>query len=470
MKDRASIPGAFLFLLAILGGIAVYVAGYLLGRPDAGLFLGVVTWAVLNRLASRQALRMTIARIDELLAKGDPHGALALLDRALEVFQTRKELHDYLRKRSDVFSVEVEPKAKAAPDAEEPGASRGAGLPAAQAALPVLSAPSVLILCLMPVLFAPVMELAFPFVGLWPAAAVLALSLASLARTPTPWNSRIALAGLALAALAFALFGIPLSALKIPGPVPMPDFKQAAGGSWLVVAVEFLVLFLSVAMHESAHALAAYFSGDPTARSLGRVTMNPLKHIDLFGTILLPVIMALVPGGVPFGWAKPVPVDPSNFRSQWKGRLATSLSGVAANLFLALLCTSLLVAVGVLLHVNFPDVTVKGFMFPGVRVQVIGATFSPAWELAIEALKSGILVNMILFTLNILPVPPLDGYGVLEAVMPARIRERLEGARSWASWAFFALIVFNVIDVLLRPGIYVAFELMVRAGILAKLG
>jgi Zn-dependent protease len=154
------------------------------------------------------------------------------------------------------------------------------------------------------------------------------------------------------------------------------------------------VLLFSVIVHECAHGYVAEWWGDPTARMLGRLTLNPLPHIDLFGSILVPGMLLLSGSGVLFGWAKPVPVTPENFRDRRMGDITVSLAGPASNVLLAL-------ALAVLLTLT--------------RL-IAGQEGVPA---ALFTLCTyGILLNLVLAVFNLLPIPPLDGSHVVANLLP----------------------------------------------------
>jgi Zn-dependent protease len=160
----------------------------------------------------------------------------------------------------------------------------------------------------------------------------------------------------------------------------------------------FIVLIISVVIHEIAHGYAALSLGDPTAKHSGRLTLNPLAHIDIVGSILVPIITSLA--GVPFGWAKPVPVNPYNLKNRRWGEALVAIAGPASNLAIAIIF--------------------------GVLVR-----FSTSLPL-ITALALIAAVNVYLAVFNLIPVPPLDGSKVLFAIVPQRwligsqLRERLE--------------------------------------------
>jgi Zn-dependent protease len=157
------------------------------------------------------------------------------------------------------------------------------------------------------------------------------------------------------------------------------------------------VLLFSMVAHEYAHGYAALRQGDTTAEELGRLTWNPLKHIDPFMTVIVPVLTALSSGLI-FGGAKPVPVNPSNFRHYKRGDIIVSLAGVGTNFVLAFVCALLIVVLG-LLGRALPDAT-------------------PTLAILQEMLTHGIWFNLLLTFFNLLPIPPLDVSHVAKYLLP----------------------------------------------------
>jgi Zn-dependent protease len=159
------------------------------------------------------------------------------------------------------------------------------------------------------------------------------------------------------------------------------------------------ILLFSMIAHEYAHGYAALKQGDPTAYQLGRLTWNPIKHIDPFLTILMPVLTYYwSKGTMIFGGAKPVPVVPRNYRNFRRGDIIVSLAGVGANAVIAIACVALAVAVGAL----------------GRTVATTAVTMSYVQEM----LRFGVFINLLLIMFNLLPVPPLDGSHVMKHLLP----------------------------------------------------
>jgi len=164
------------------------------------------------------------------------------------------------------------------------------------------------------------------------------------------------------------------------------------------------VLIMSVVVHEVAHAWQARREGDDLAERLGRITLNPIPHLDPIGSVVVPLVLHFSGSGFLFGWAKPVPVDPSRYRSPVWGDVRVSLAGIVSNLGLAVLAT--IVIIGLL------------------RLEAVTGPFGTVGDLAVVAMQYGIAINLLLAFFNLIPLPPLDGSHVLYHLLPERARPR----------------------------------------------
>lgn len=192
------------------------------------------------------------------------------------------------------------------------------------------------------------------------------------------------------------------------------------------------VLLFSVVVHEFAHAWQALREGDTTARDLGRITLNPIPHLDLMGSIIVPLLLHFLPGNFVFGWAKPVPVNPRNYRDYRAGDIRVSLAGIVANLCLVAVCAALL-----------------AFMSASGDATTSVGTWSTLGESIVMVLTYGVFINLILAYFNLIPVPPLDGSHVFCHLLPARIAVRY---RSMGRYGITLLLLTLV----LFPGAFAA--------------
>lgn len=160
-----------------------------------------------------------------------------------------------------------------------------------------------------------------------------------------------------------------------------------------------VILIMSVVIHEVAHGYTAYRLGDNTARIAGRLTLNPLKHLDLFGSVILPGLLVLMNTNFIIGWAKPVPYNPRNLRNGKRGDFLVSISGIMANILLAVIF-GLLIRYGYLFGLSANNNLSSGSLYT-----MFGTI---------------VLINLILALFNLIPIPPLDGSKVLFSFLPAR--------------------------------------------------
>lgn len=188
----------------------------------------------------------------------------------------------------------------------------------------------------------------------------------------------------------------------------------------IALLIALPVLIFSVVVHEVAHGWVAKKQGDPTAYMLGRITLNPLPHIDPVGSLLVPTILSLLPGGFVFGWAKPVPVNPRNFRDYKRGDILVSLAGVTANFFLAI-----------------------GFVFlmaASEWMMGLAPEMARTWEILRYMGLYGIQINFVLMLFNLIPIPPLDGSHVFYYLLPPRLAVKYRQLGQYGMLILFALL------------------------------
>jgi len=210
------------------------------------------------------------------------------------------------------------------------------------------------------------------------------------------------------------------------------------------IVISLFVLLFAITVHEAAHAWAANKLGDPTAASLGRATLNPLAHIDPIGTILLPLMLVLIRAPV-FGWAKPVPVNPYNLRDPRRDNIWISAAGPLSNMSVALL--------------SFVGILLLKLVRPGVsdflRTFLLGQGSLPRGVFPLEGLAIvlfyAVLVNTYLAVFNLIPVPPLDGSGVLMGILPYETAQRVDRLRPFGFIIVLLLISIGVLDIIIRP-------------------
>ena len=186
------------------------------------------------------------------------------------------------------------------------------------------------------------------------------------------------------------------------------------------VLLIIVVLIFSIVVHEVAHAWQARREGDPTADRLGRITLNPIPHLDPMGSFIVPALLWFSGSGFLFGWAKPVPVVKENYRDPVAGDIRVSLAGIVSNLALALVSTLLLAVL--------------------VKVESVAGPFGDLVDPLYTALEYGILINLILAFFNLLPVPPLDGSHVMGHLLPDELARPYEKFGQWGILALIAIL------------------------------
>ena len=199
------------------------------------------------------------------------------------------------------------------------------------------------------------------------------------------------------------------------------------------IAVWILPVIFAITVHEVAHGWVAKKYGDNTASRLGRLTLNPVKHVDLFGTIILPGLLLMTGTGFIFGWAKPVPVDARNFKRPLKDMAVVALAGPVSNLIMAFMW-ALIIRLGIFIGTNAKAVSLP-LIYTGV---------------------AGVSINLVLAMINLLPIPPLDGSRILTGILPNYWAWQYNRLERYGFIILLVLLYTKVLNVILEYPLFIA--------------
>ena len=197
---------------------------------------------------------------------------------------------------------------------------------------------------------------------------------------------------------------------------------------------QVVILLFSVILHEVAHGYAALKLGDPTAQYAGRLTLNPLKHMDPWGTVILPLFLVLIRSPFLVGWAKPVPVNPNLIRDPQRGMMLVGAAGPLANITLILLSA--------------------------LALRTLPVSAPP---LLFDLFKYCCAINIILALFNLVPIPPLDGSRVVAGILPTKMREAYVGLERYGIFIIIGLLYLGLLDVVIIPIFRIIFYFLVQA-------
>lgn len=198
------------------------------------------------------------------------------------------------------------------------------------------------------------------------------------------------------------------------------------------LVISLIIFFAAIIIHEFSHAFVAYKLGDTTAQRLGRLTLNPLAHIDPFGTILLPVMLYSLGSPVMFGWAKPVPINFSGLKNPKRDMIWVGAAGPSANLLFA-------IAAALILKLNIFHAVI--------------------WA---RTLQLVILYNIVLGLFNLIPIPPLDGSRILMGLLPVHYAAKLAKIERYGIFIIFALLYLGLFNLIVWPAAMLVFYFLLN--------
>lgn len=205
-----------------------------------------------------------------------------------------------------------------------------------------------------------------------------------------------------------------------------------------IKAITFGALIIAVMIHEIAHGLVALACGDPTARDAGRISLNPIRHIDPIGTIVLPLILAISGSGIMFGWAKPVPINMARTRNPRQALWMTAIAGPLSNLIQALLAVAVFYGLGTLAE--------RGVSGPAIEYGAVACVLFA-------------MINIVLMTFNLIPIPPLDGSRIMAVLLPERLAIPYMRLERYGFIIIIVLLNLSVFDGLIKRSVEGFFRL-----------
>jgi Zn-dependent protease len=207
----------------------------------------------------------------------------------------------------------------------------------------------------------------------------------------------------------------------------------------LTYVIQFAVVMFAISIHEAAHGWMANRFGDPTAKLQGRITLNPIAHIDLVGTIIFPLMLIMM-GAPVFGWAKPVMVNPYNLRNPKRDHMYIAASGPLSNIFAGI--------AAIILFILLKRVGVVDLVNPGIITLLLFYL---------------IIINIFLAIFNLIPIPPLDGSGIIEGILKGEALEWYQKIRPYGFIILILIIYAGVLDIIARPILSMVMNLLVQS-------
>jgi Zn-dependent protease len=235
-----------------------------------------------------------------------------------------------------------------------------------------------------------------------------------------------------------------------PWAVRNPEYLR-----WLIITMLMVVLFFSVVIHELSHGLAARACGDHTAERAGRLTLNPIRHVSIFGSLVLPIVLYLMKAPV-FGWAKPVPFDATNLKEYPRDQVWIAMAGPLSNLGLSFVCYLIYLFSAIGFRIMNPGHAIQLPLDIFTPLPISGAAFEALWFVWLEMLAFGLLINLVLAIFNLLPFPPLDGSWILKALLPPKALKLFSKIQPFGFLLILIALRYDLLTVCMYPLMMVA--------------
>jgi Zn-dependent protease len=239
--------------------------------------------------------------------------------------------------------------------------------------------------------------------------------------------------------------------------ISLIDNRVGWDNNWMISILSVIALLIAMTAHEFGHSFTAYKCGDMTSKEAGRMSLNPVVHLDLFGSIILPAFLILSRSSIIVGWAKPVPVNEDNFKNPQRDRTLVSLMGCVTNFAIALATTVVFVLLTVVLRLAVPEFMSIHWLYPSDFISVAGLPFARFWIYVVIFLTLMIMINIAIGIFNLIPIPPLDGSWIVERRLAQLLKKKYAAYQQFSFLLILILLFTNFVDMVIGSVLSVYF-------------